>query len=278
MRLGAWNEAWTPPGCGPVEYLDRLRAADVAAAGRARRRTGRRRPRQARACGRDHRHVPAQQPLDRRGNAADRAVLLVGGARRDRHRQPGERRGSERVCRAGGRPTAGAARAGGAHPRERDDCRAPRRSALPSEFGTIAPGKRADLIAVRVPRGVMMWKNTCCRGSSRRHQMASTWLGRSLQRIAEPAESGRLCTLSTENPEHVNLAESTDHLRLVRALQPFGVRAAVCADRGVARTASARRLDRASVAAPSAGSSSRWWPRGVPRWDSTGWRMRRTTR
>lgn len=23
-RLGAWNERWTPPGCGPVEYLDRL--------------------------------------------------------------------------------------------------------------------------------------------------------------------------------------------------------------------------------------------------------------
>jgi aminodeoxyfutalosine deaminase len=22
--LGAWNEGWTPPGCGPVEYLDRL--------------------------------------------------------------------------------------------------------------------------------------------------------------------------------------------------------------------------------------------------------------
>ena len=23
-RLGAWNERWQPPGCGPVEYLDRL--------------------------------------------------------------------------------------------------------------------------------------------------------------------------------------------------------------------------------------------------------------
>ncbi len=23
-RLGAWTDSWTPPGCGPVEYLDRL--------------------------------------------------------------------------------------------------------------------------------------------------------------------------------------------------------------------------------------------------------------
>ncbi len=23
-RLGAWHDGWTPPGCGPVEYLDRL--------------------------------------------------------------------------------------------------------------------------------------------------------------------------------------------------------------------------------------------------------------
>ena len=23
-RLGAWNDRWTPPGCGPIEYLDRL--------------------------------------------------------------------------------------------------------------------------------------------------------------------------------------------------------------------------------------------------------------
>jgi cytosine/adenosine deaminase-related metal-dependent hydrolase len=23
-RLGVWNDRWTPPGCGPVEYLDRL--------------------------------------------------------------------------------------------------------------------------------------------------------------------------------------------------------------------------------------------------------------
>ena len=23
-RLGAWNDRWEPPGCGPVEYLDRL--------------------------------------------------------------------------------------------------------------------------------------------------------------------------------------------------------------------------------------------------------------
>ena len=23
-QLGAWNDAWQPPGCGPVEYLDRL--------------------------------------------------------------------------------------------------------------------------------------------------------------------------------------------------------------------------------------------------------------
>ena len=28
-KLGVWNSAWTPPGCGPVEYLDRLGMVDA---------------------------------------------------------------------------------------------------------------------------------------------------------------------------------------------------------------------------------------------------------
>ena len=44
--------------------------------------------------------------------------------------------------------------AGAAAPRERHAARAPRRSGSATEFGTIEPGKRAALIAVRVPAGV----------------------------------------------------------------------------------------------------------------------------
>ena len=110
--LGAWNPSWTPPACGPVEYLDRLGMVDddfIAVHGvqftdadlsrlAARRRDGRR--------------LPAQQPLDGRRRAADRPFLCVRRPRRGRHRQPRQRRRPEPVRRAGGDAAPGARRPG----------------------------------------------------------------------------------------------------------------------------------------------------------------------
>ena len=108
-----------------------------------------------RALGHDARVVSAQQPLRRRRRSppleAFYAMGVDGGVR---HRQPGQRRRPEPVRRAGARRGAW-----------RRACRRARCSRAPrscgaralgfgDEFGSIEPGKRAALIAVRVPAGV----------------------------------------------------------------------------------------------------------------------------
>ena len=47
--------------------------------------------------------------------------------------------------------------------RERHAAAAPRALGFGDDFGSIEAGKRAALIAVRVPAGVAMWKNICSR-------------------------------------------------------------------------------------------------------------------
>ena len=88
------------------------------------------------------------------GDAARRSLLCVRRPRRGRHRQPGQRRRPEPVRGAGGGAAPGARRARGRGSSKAPRSPAPRRSASPSELGSIEPGKRAQLLAVRLPAGV----------------------------------------------------------------------------------------------------------------------------
>ena len=150
-RLGAWNEGWESPGCGPVEYLDRLgllnarllavhgtqlddgELARLAAAGAT-----------LVTCLRSNRWTGAgTPPIDRFYSSGVRLAIgtdslasvddlnlfqeLAEVRRLVPHVPPGRLLESATI--------AGAAALGFA-----------------GEFGTIEPGKRADLIAVRVPR------------------------------------------------------------------------------------------------------------------------------
>ena len=140
--------------CGPVEYLDRFgllsdRLLVVHGVQLSDARTG-----PAGGGGIDAGHVPAQQPLGRRRRSAGRPFLRVRGPCRDWHRQPGQRRRSQRVRRDGGDAQAVARDPGASDPRQRHDATAPRRSGSADDYGTIEPGKRAALLAVRVPAGV----------------------------------------------------------------------------------------------------------------------------
>jgi cytosine/adenosine deaminase-related metal-dependent hydrolase len=151
--LGVWNPAWTPPGCGPVEYLarhdlvnDRLLAvhgvrfedddlvrlrtagATVVACPRSNRWTGAGEPPIERfyASG-----VRVAIGTDSLASVADLSVL---------HEMAEVRRLAPRVPAAGileSATRAGAAALGFA-----------------GELGSLAPGKRAELIAVQLPAGV----------------------------------------------------------------------------------------------------------------------------
>jgi cytosine/adenosine deaminase-related metal-dependent hydrolase len=150
-RLGAWNEAWESPGCGPVEYLDRLgvlnarllavhgtqlddgELARLAAAGatlvtcpRSNRWTGAGTPPIGRFydCG-----VPVAIGTDSLASVDDLNLFReLAEVRRLVPHVPARRLLESATI-------AGAAALG-----------------FGAEFGTIEPGKRADLIAVRVPR------------------------------------------------------------------------------------------------------------------------------
>ena len=153
MGLGAWNEAWTPPGCGPVEYLDRfglvtsrllavhgthLDAHDLARLAHA--------GATIVTCPRSNRWTGAGSPpieqfyssgvrvaigTDSLASVEDLNVFSeLAAVRRLAPHAPASRILESATIH-------GAAALG-----------------FGSEFGTIAPGKRADLIAVRLPRGV----------------------------------------------------------------------------------------------------------------------------
>jgi cytosine/adenosine deaminase-related metal-dependent hydrolase len=152
-RLGAWTDAWEPPGCGPVEYLDRLgllsprllavhgtqlkvpELARLAACGSA-----------IVTCPRSNRWTGAGTPpveafyasgvrvaigTDSLASVEDLSVFRELAALRPLAPHVPAARLLESAT------IHGAAALG-----------------FEADFGTIAPGKRADLIAVRVPRGV----------------------------------------------------------------------------------------------------------------------------
>lgn len=151
-RLGAWNGRWTPPGCGPVEYLDRLGLVSnlliavhcVQATGDELRRLG-----AAGAtvvtCPRSNRWTGAGTPPIERFYASGVRVavgtdslasvedLSVFSELAELHRLA---------------PAVPAARLLESATR----CGA-QALGFERDFGTLEPGKRADLIAVRVPPG-----------------------------------------------------------------------------------------------------------------------------
>jgi cytosine/adenosine deaminase-related metal-dependent hydrolase len=152
-RLGAWNDEWRPPGCGPVEYLDRLglvnarllavhgtrlddgELAVLAAAGatlvtcpRSNRWTGAGTP----SIGRFYESgVRLAVGTDSLASVEDLNLFLELAEMRRLAPDVPARRLLESAT------IAGAAALGFA-----------------GEFGSIEAGKRADLIAVRVPRAV----------------------------------------------------------------------------------------------------------------------------
>ena len=99
--------------CGPVDYLERLGLLNDRPHRCPRRRSSET-PSSRRLGGvrRNRRDMSAQQPLDGRRRAADPPVLRIRRPRGDRHRQPGERRGSQPLQRDGRSATAGARRSG----------------------------------------------------------------------------------------------------------------------------------------------------------------------
>ncbi len=152
-RLGAWNESWELPGCGPVEYLDRLgvlnarlvavhgtqlddgELARLAAAGAT-----------LVTCPRSNRWTGAgTPPIDRFYSSGVRVAIgtdsLASVEDLNLFRELAEvRRLVPHI--AAGRLLESATIAGAAA------------LGFAGEFGTIEPGKRADLIAVRVPRTI----------------------------------------------------------------------------------------------------------------------------
>ena len=135
--LGAWNPEWTPPRCGPVEYIEKFgllserllavhgvqlsyrELAQLAAAGAT-----------LVTCPRSNRWVGAgSPPVDQ--------FYALGRARRDRHRQPGQRRGSQPVLGNGADSRAGPGHPGPGdcrkrHPHRRRGARIRRATTAPS--------------------------------------------------------------------------------------------------------------------------------------------------
>jgi cytosine/adenosine deaminase-related metal-dependent hydrolase len=151
--LGAWDEAWIAPGCGPVEYLDRMRflgdrVLAVHAVQLSRAELDRLAARGAAVvtCPRSNRHVGVGDPpveafyqaglavavgTDSRASAPDLSIWPeLAAMRRLAPGVPAE-------ILLGSATRVGAEALG-----------------FGAEFGTIEPGKRAALVAVSVPAGV----------------------------------------------------------------------------------------------------------------------------
>jgi cytosine/adenosine deaminase-related metal-dependent hydrolase len=153
QQLGVWNEAWQPPGCGPVEYLDRLgllsprllavhgtqldaaELARLAAAGAT-----------LVTCPRSNRWTGAGvPPVEQFYESGVRVAIGTDSlASVEDLNIFGELAALRRLA-----PAVPAARL-----LESATLHGAAALGFESEFGTIAPGKRAALIAVRVPPGV----------------------------------------------------------------------------------------------------------------------------
>jgi cytosine/adenosine deaminase-related metal-dependent hydrolase len=152
-RLGAWNDRWQPPGCGPVEYLDRLglvnrrllavhatqlqdgELARLAAAGAT-----------VVACPRSNRWTGAgTPPIDR--FYASGVHVAIGTDSLASVEDLNLFSELAEVRRLG--PGIPAARL-----LESATIRGAAALGFTSDYGSIEPGKRAGLIAVRVPRAV----------------------------------------------------------------------------------------------------------------------------
>lgn len=152
-RLGVWTDAWQPPGCGPVEYLERLglltprliavhgtqldvhALARLAQAGAT-----------IVACPRSNRWTGAGAPPVERFYASGVRVAIGTDslASVEDLNVFGELAALRRL--APGLPAARLLESATIH--------GAAALGFESDYGTIAPGKRADLIAVRVPRDV----------------------------------------------------------------------------------------------------------------------------
>ena len=151
-RLG--SDAGRRPACSPVDYLDQMRVLDprllavhAVECSDADLEVLRARGTTVVCCPRSNRYVGVGDPPVSRFYRSGRGG---GGG----HRQPGEQRRPEPVCRTGGAATPGARRAGGGAARERDAGRRAR-AGLEATAGTIEPGKPARLIAVALPPDVV---------------------------------------------------------------------------------------------------------------------------
>lgn len=152
-RLGVWTDAWQPPGCGPVEYLERLglltprliavhgtqldvhALARLAQAGAT-----------IVACPRSNRWTGAGAPPVERFYASGVRVAIGTDslASVEDLNVFGELAALRQL--APGLPAARLLESATIH--------GAAALGFESDYGTIAPGKRADLIAVRVPRDV----------------------------------------------------------------------------------------------------------------------------
>jgi len=152
-RIGAWNEQWRPPGCGPVEYLDRLGLVNdrlLAVHGTQLQASGLARLAAARAtvvgCPRSNRWTGAgTPPVERFYESGVRVAIGTDSlasvedlnvfSELAQMRLLAPHLPASRLLESA--TIAGAEALGFAH-----------------EFGTIDTGKRAELIAVRVPPAV----------------------------------------------------------------------------------------------------------------------------
>ena len=151
--VGAWNPTWRPPACRPVEYLDglglltpRLLAVHgvhlpaieldrLAAAGAT-----------LVTCPRSNAWTGAGiPPIERFYASGVRVAIGTDSLASVGHPEP--------VRRDGRRAARGAGRARGPYPAERD-ARRRRGAGLRAELGVHRAGKRAALLAVRVPPGL----------------------------------------------------------------------------------------------------------------------------
>ena len=152
-RLGAWNDRWQPPGCGPVEYLDRLglvtrrllavhatqledgELARLAAAGAT-----------VVTCPRSNRWTGAgTPPIDRFYASGVRVTIGTDSlASVDDLNLFAELAEVRRLCP--GMPAARLLESATIH--------GAAALGFADDYGSIEPGKRADLIAVRVPHAV----------------------------------------------------------------------------------------------------------------------------